>query len=852
MRASDICDKKKAPQIPEHPPVAEHFFRRPGVEHMLQKAFKRPLTTVIAGAGYGKTQAVLAALSGLKCNAVWMQLSELDNHAVRFWDRIADAFGLWSHNLHDSLISLEYQVTIAVFDQFLRLLTSELAGKDPFVLVLDDFHLISNKSILDFIELFISARVKNFSIVLISRTKPDISLSGMLSRGLLARITEEDLRFSKDEMNDYLREQGVKLNERSIKDIYSYTDGWIFAIYLVGLAAQKGQKKNPFLSAKIDIFDLIEKEIFAATSKELQEFLPKISIFDNIPSGLMEVLADHDLSLISETVQLNTFIRYEASSDNYIVHQLFREFLRGRKCCLADSDILETHLAAAQWYSGINNTFEAAYHYKAAGCYNELFDILISIPGRIHHGDADTLIGIIEQAPEDKVRDYPLIRIAKAGFLFNNNRLDEARLELLRMREEFEAQEEKNTAVLGEVYLWLAVICMVTSDYEFEELFKKADECLPDGSRLLDQRTSLADGVNSCSIKNHSAGELKRYQDALFRAAPHAARAMNGCGYGIEYLNAAESSLYKGNLNAAEKFAYEAIYRSRQHMQYDIEYMANFVLVRIYTAKGNYGKTNGILSQMKTQLETLQRTECISLYDIISGWFYMKLGKTDQVPKWIRHEEETRKMFAPVVVGREYLVRSDCLLIEERYYELLAVMEQTDKIYEARGILFAQIQNKITRAIVHHFMGNQEDSIRFLNEAYELSNPNQLTMQYIEYGNKMRTLINSARRNNNCVIPRDFLDKIYTKSSSYAKMLSQLVSAYNTANKADDRNPISLSKRESEALAYLNRGMTRKEMAASCYVSLSTVNSMLKSLYDKLGAANAAQAVRIAQERDLV
>jgi len=41
-------------------------------------------------------------------------------------------------------------------------------------------------------------------------------------------------------------------------------------------------------------------------------------------------------------------------------------------------------------------------------------------------------------------------------------------------------------------------------------------------------------------------------------------------------------------------------------------------------------------------------------------------------------------------------------------------------------------------------------------------------------------------------------------------------------------------------------------MTVTCYISLSTVNSILKNIYDKLGAANAVEAVRIADEKNLV
>jgi len=116
----------------------------------------------------------------------------------------------------------------------------------------------------------------------------------------------------------------------------------------------------------------------------------------------------------------------------------------------------------------------------------------------------------------------------------------------------------------------------------------------------------------------------------------------------------------------------------------------------------------------------------------------------------------------------------------------------------------------------------------------------------------MRTLVYSAKQNKSCKIPQSWLNKIHTKSSSYAKMLSQLVSAYDNDHALAGRSLISLSKRETEVFTYLNLGMTRKEIASSCYISHSTVNSIIKNIYDKLGATNAADAVRIAKEMGFI
>lgn len=838
------------------PSEARDFLKRPQVVSLLKNAIQKPLTTVVAGAGYGKTQAVLSALESNEYNIAWLQLSVLDNRIDRFWERLSYSLKPYSQVLSDKMAILGYPESIAAVDHFLHLLSRECIQKKRFVVVLDDFHYISNKTISDFFELFISAHIQNVSIILISRKAPDLSHAWMMSKDLLFRITEDDLRFSRQEMELYLRKKDITLKEDMINSIYSYTDGWVFAIYLVGLSIKNKHinKQNPLAAVKVDIFNLIEKEIFSKASKELQDFLIKIAMLWVIPAGLMRELANDNVSLITEMTQLSMLVHYDAPSDSYRIHHLFKEFITEKKPRPEDDESKAVYLTAADWFNKEGNKTVALIHYQKCGRYDDIFGIILSFTHHIAKETADLLIKIIEEAPDEFLEEKPIMRVVRAKLKFNNNRIDEAKRELLIIQEMYEAlpKTEANLSVLGEAYVMLALISMVNQDYGFVELFKKADACLPNGSSLVNPKFDIAEGLNVCSIKESAPGELKRHQDTLFNIAPYAVRVMNGCGYGIESLNAAESSLYTGNLKSAEKYAYEAVYKSKKYLQYDIEYMANFVLVRVFTAKGNYAKVVEILNQLQGHLATFQFSGCISLYDIIQGWFYVKIGKIDEVPRWFKYEEETRKMFAPVILGRDYLVRSDLLLAEERYYELLGFIKQTDHMYESRGILYATIQNKLTEAIIHHYLGDYEESIKKLNEAYDLASPNGLTMQWVEYGNKMRTLIYNARRNEKCRIPKEWLNHIYTKSSAYAKQLAWIVTDYDADHVPADTNKISLSKREFEVFTQLYRGFTREEISVNCYLSLSTVNTMLKKIYNKLGAANLADAIRIAKEKHVL
>jgi DNA-binding NarL/FixJ family response regulator len=64
--------------------------------------------------------------------------------------------------------------------------------------------------------------------------------------------------------------------------------------------------------------------------------------------------------------------------------------------------------------------------------------------------------------------------------------------------------------------------------------------------------------------------------------------------------------------------------------------------------------------------------------------------------------------------------------------------------------------------------------------------------------------------------------------------------------------PCPLSKREVDALRGLAEGKVYKEIAAEMTLSPSTVRTHLHNAYRKIGAADRAQAMLVARERDWI
>ncbi|MDR1299467.1 MAG: hypothetical protein LBJ84_04375, partial [Oscillospiraceae bacterium] len=118
---------------------------RPGVAALLGDAVSRPLVTVVAGAGYGKTQAVYTFLQDCHAVKIWIQITEFDNLIEKFWEKLTGAIAVHNEAFAAKLRSIRFPETPRQFEQFFALTKQEMASELKYIVVLDDFHLINSK-----------------------------------------------------------------------------------------------------------------------------------------------------------------------------------------------------------------------------------------------------------------------------------------------------------------------------------------------------------------------------------------------------------------------------------------------------------------------------------------------------------------------------------------------------------------------------------------------------------------------------------------------------------------------------------------------------------------------------------
>lgn len=835
------------------PNISHGYFHRQNLDKLLTDAIEYPFVTVTAGAGYGKTQAVSAFLYNTDIPFVWLQLSSLDNLTTRFWESFVYAVAIQNPYMANRFTNSKFPHTEAQFDDFLHRLADAITEIGKIIFVFDDFHLIEEPNIMRFFENLLSARLKDLTIILISRSNVNLNIPGKLTNNLLIQITEDNLRFTLEETGAYIKMQGILIPPEILHKIYLKTEGWISAIYLTGLSLKrsKSASDNIMAIAKQQIFELIEQEIFSVYTQEVQKLLIELSVLDDFSLDLLKELVD--LDIILEISKTNTFIYFNPVTKNYRFHNLFSEFLLEKLAYMQDDKIKDVYLKIADWYYNNDFKVDALVYYEKCGKYNKICEILCHYKIDIPFEEAQLFLNLIERIPHEFIDNNPIMRVIHARLLLNNGRVQEASDELIRIRNEFSALPDipENKAILGETYLFQALICLLDKNLYFAKLYEMADECLPNGSSLIDNRLFINNGGTSVAIGNADAGEVQKYIQAIAYAAPYASRVMHGCCYGTDFMTKAEASYYFGDMAEAEGNAFKAIYRAQQVEQNDIVCCAYFILIRLSIAAGSFERASGYLEELKQKIGYPNNAECLRIIDVFMGWFYVKLGDTEKIADWIKNEERSSRIISPNSTCYDWFVRAYYLLHNENYYELSAYTEYLEKMYAQKGFLISKLETQIIKSIVAYKIGDLPLSISALQEAYELAHANNLIMQFVEQGSNMRAVIEAALKNGGHTIPEEWLNNIKGKANTYAKKLNIVIEQYNASIGLTTDKQYNLTNREKEILRYLCEGFNREEIAKNLYISINTVKSSMQNIYNKLGANNKADAVRIATQMGL-
>ena len=195
------------------PPIRAKRVGRPGLTERVNSGMDKALILISAPAGFGKTTLVAEWAAQTDLPLAWLSLDEGDNDPIRFLQNFLAALQKIVPTIQPDLLSLLQRTQPAPYDMLLNILINEIAAHGaPFVLILDDFHVIHAQPILEMLTFLIDHMPPQLHLVLLTRTDPPLPLFRLRARDQLLEIRAEQLRFTREETTAFLNEvMGLKL-----------------------------------------------------------------------------------------------------------------------------------------------------------------------------------------------------------------------------------------------------------------------------------------------------------------------------------------------------------------------------------------------------------------------------------------------------------------------------------------------------------------------------------------------------------------------------------------------------------------------------------------------------------------
>jgi LuxR family maltose regulon positive regulatory protein len=854
-------------KIHDPPPVAggEMFLDRPRIDRLLEKALHSHVVTMVAGEGSGKTHAMTSFLRKDPRPVIWVQISERDNLGWRFWENYTGEIARLNPEAGKIFADIGFPESGRQFDRYLNLVKDEIVSHERYVIVFDDFHLLTNPAVLLHLERALAAPVSKNTIAFISRTEPAINTLNLLAKGLLFQITAEDLRFTREETDGYFRLHHILLEEEELERIYQKTEGWALALSLIRQGIQTDRAGGRSWDQVMLPIRKMEENIFSTMEAELQKFLVKLSLIEHWPRNLLERLESGGKH-ISAMENFSSVIRFDVYLHGFRIHHLFLDFLREKQEHLSWEEIREVCCKGAQWCMENNLPTDAAVNYERARDYGGLIRLINSLPRMLPRPMASFFLGTVDRlialGEDEDDEDFLFLRlIIRSRLLMYLDRFDESAAECHAVIAQFEPQDPSpwRSRILSAAYNNLGTLSILsaryTRKYDFERWFERGCHYYLENPEPVQGQLSQSNlGSYVMQMACPAApGEIDAFLDAYSAAVPYAATSMGGYLSGTDTLARAELAYYQEDLNRAEFFARQAIYQAREKKQYEVENRALFYLMRMGIHKGDLAGIQESERQMNSQLETGDYPNRYIIHDILMGRFYARLGLVEKIAPWLgvdQEEGELNSLFG----GFDTLVKARCRIHQKDYQGALNILEEEQAKGRLGSFLLGFVEMAALEAMIRCQIGDRENAFRALKKAYDAASPHGLTMPFVEMREYMHSLggilLKTYPKGSDCFgLPREWLETMRRAASAYAKKRSLVAAQYSGRDTAEFPD---VSDWELEILSSLSQGRTGEEIAGDMKISPKMVKSAIRSLYAKLGAANRADAIRIATAKGLL
>lgn len=418
------------------PRVTRQLVPRPRLLERLEQGLDGALILVSAGVGYGKTTLISSWLEGRAARSgeygaalptAWLSLDEYDSDLGVFLRYCGAAVRtIFPEAFPETLALLQapQQSPLATLVATLGNEIESLPG--DFVLVLDDYHTITGEAVPDLLATLAKHWPRPLHLVLITRHNPALPIASLRAKGQLAEIRARDLRFTAEEVGQYISHVLEKsLSQPVLERLERQTEGWIAGLYLATLALRQAgvrASQSALAEADANTADYLMDDVLAHQPPDILQFLLRTSILDRWCVPLCEKIVgasstDRSVRACLEWLELTNFfiIPLDDGQEWYRYHHLLRDVLQRRaQVTLGLDQIICLHREAAAWFEQQGWIEEALHHMLAAHDLDQAARLMQhSLRDVLNREDRATLDRWLHLLPEDFIQRRPWLLIIK-------------------------------------------------------------------------------------------------------------------------------------------------------------------------------------------------------------------------------------------------------------------------------------------------------------------------------------------------------------------------------------------------------------------------------------------------------
>jgi LuxR family maltose regulon positive regulatory protein len=348
---------------------------RAGLQSLLQVGLEGKLCLVEAPAGFGKTTLLAQWQAGGGGRVAWVSLDEGDNDPTRFWAYVVEALRTVEPGVGTAALAALARPSADLYRAVLPGVLNDLhAVGSPLVLVLDDYHLITNPTCHQTLTFFLDHLPAGVHVALAGRTDPPLPLARMRARGELAEIRVADLQFTAEEAIALLNtSMGLQLTAEDVERLAERTEGWAAGLVLAGLSLRGRQDSSAFIAAfhgdNRHVADYLAAEVLERQTEETKAFLLRTSILERLSGPLADAVmeAEGSAGLLADLERSNMFlVPLDDRREWYRYHHLFAQLLRLELASREPALLAILHRRTAAWHRRAGNLDEAIGHACAA------------------------------------------------------------------------------------------------------------------------------------------------------------------------------------------------------------------------------------------------------------------------------------------------------------------------------------------------------------------------------------------------------------------------------------------------------------------------------------------------------